>query len=83
MQEGKMYGTHKDLAKVKYYNRYGLFLIMDKARVISNKIDWLKFTEYLERKYKNDNMKEFMLSDNKPNNWGYIGKHLVKIDYGN
>src|SRR5665647_112728 len=62
-----------DLAKVKFCDKLGLILIMEKTEEIEENIDWLKFKEDLEEKYKNDNMKEFMLSDAKPTNWGYIG----------
>lgn len=73
-----------DLAKVKYCNKFGFILIMEKAQELDVKnIDWLRFKERLEDKYKNDDMKEFMLSDSKPSNWGYINNKLVKIDYGN
>jgi len=72
-----------DLAKVKYCDRFGLILIMEKAKEFDyNNLNWLEFKNALEEKYKNDDMKEFMLSDAKPTNWGIINGELVKIDYG-
>lgn len=72
-----------DLAKVKFCGKLGLFLIMERAETLDViNLDWLKFKEDLEEQYKNDEMKEFMLSDAKPCNWGYIDNKLVKIDYG-
>ena len=83
IQEKKFSGTHKDLAKVKYCNKYGLFLLMEKANVLPNSVDYNDFLKYLKDKYRNDDMKSFMLSDMKVNNWGYINNRIVKIDYGN
>jgi hypothetical protein len=73
-----------DLARVKFCDKLGLFLIMERAEVLDIiNLDWLKFKEDLEERYKDDEMKELMLSDAKPCNWGYIDGELVKIDYGN
>lgn len=77
-----MSGLHKDLAKVIYCNGLGLFLVMEKAIVISSEVDRFDFIEYIENKYKNDKYHSIMLSDITPDNFGYIGEHLVKIDYG-
>ena len=82
LKEKKWSGKHKDLAKVFYCSRTGLFLIMEKAEVVSNNIDWGEFCDSLIDKYKDDELKEFMLSDLKPNNWGYVKNRLIKIDYG-
>lgn len=72
---------HKDLAKVKYCDIFGVLLIMEKAEVINNDVDWNEFKLMLTNRYEKDELKEFMLSDCKPSNWGYINEHLVKIDY--
>ena len=82
LKEKNMSGKHKDLAKVFYCNNLGIFLIMEKAEVVSNDIDIGEFCDLLTDKYKDDKLKEFMLSDWKPSNWGYIRGRLVKIDYG-
>lgn len=82
INERKMSGKHKDLAKVFYGNKFGFILIMEKAEVISNDINWDKFKDSLFKIYQNDELREFMLSDYKPSNWGYIQNRLVKIDYG-
>ena len=75
--------NRNDLAKVKFCDKLGLFLIMEKAQELDiDNMDWLKFEEYLIKIYKDDNLKDFMLSDSKPSNWGYINNNLVKIDYG-
>jgi hypothetical protein len=72
-----------DLAKVMFCGKLGLFLVMERAEEIDCKsINWNEFKEQLEKNYKNDEMKEFMLSDPKPSNWGYINGKLVKVDYG-
>jgi hypothetical protein len=55
---------------------------MRKAVVIDLNCNWSDFRNMIEDVYKDDSMKKFMLSDSKPSNWGYIGKQLVKIDYG-
>lgn len=83
LQENKWNGKHKDLAKVLFCDKLGLILVMEKATVIRNTVNWNCFKCYIERKYKNDNLRNFMISDCKPSNWGFIGKRLVKIDYGN
>ena len=69
-----------DLAKVKYCDFLGIILVMDKACRVNIPLNLLKKT--LEKKYKYDYMKEFMLSDFKLSNWGVVGTELVKVDYG-
>ena len=83
LQEKKWSGHHIDLAKVLFCSKFGLFLIMERADVISNNIDWASFQLMIKSKYQYDNLQDFLLSDLKPSNWGYIRDHLVKIDYGN
>ncbi len=87
LQEKLWSGCHPDLAKVLWCSPLGLVLIMERAITLSTdelrEFDWLKFKEDLEEKYKDDDLGEFMLSDTKPDNWGYVGDRLVKIDYGN
>lgn len=76
----------KDLAKVIFCDKLGLFLIMKKLNEVDVNINWIEFRNKLEEIYQNedDNMKQFMLSDMKPSNWGYDENGmLVKIDYGN
>lgn len=81
MSERQWSGYHADFAKVTHSSRIGLWLTMEKADVVSNDVDWDEFKSYLEYKYKDDDLREFILSDCKPSNWGYIGEKLVKIDY--
>lgn len=81
LSEKQWSGHHADLARVYYCNKSGLFLVMERARVVSNNVNWLKFENMLEDKYKNDELKDFLLSDAKPSNWGYISGKLKKIDY--
>lgn len=74
--------SRDDLAKVYYYNKLGLFLIMERVVVCDNDECW-SLLEILEEKYKNDGLKKFMMSDYKPSNWGRrTDGTLVKIDYG-
>lgn len=72
----------EDLAKVYYGNSLGLVIIMKRANVVDVLCNWGEFKDMIYKKYENDNMKDFMLSDCKPSNWGYINNNLVKIDYG-
>ncbi len=71
----------EDLCEVKF-NLFNILILMDKADVISNNISWLEFQNYIENKYRYDNMSSFMLEDIKPSNWGILNGKLVKIDYG-
>jgi len=83
LQEKEWSGHHPDLAKVIFCTRFGLFLVMEKAEVVSNNTNWQSFQTMIKEKYKDDDLKEFITSDTKPSNWGYVKNHLVKIDYGN
>jgi hypothetical protein len=84
--------SRDDLAKVKFCSPLGFFLIMEKAEPIKleelwetdweDADEWEQFSNFLHERYKDDDMKDFMLSDSKPSNWGYINGRLVKIDYG-
>lgn len=78
----KQLKSRDDLAKVYYYNKFGLFLIMERVVVCDND-ECLSLLEILEEKYKNDEFKKFMMSDYKTSNWGRrTDGTLVKIDYG-
>lgn len=70
-----------DLCEV-IFNMLNLVIVMKKADVVDINCNWLKFHEYVENKYKNDELKDFMLEDLKPTNWGILNNMLVKIDYG-
>lgn len=72
-----------DLAKVKFCSKFGFILIMERANIISNEVDASDFFDMINQKYKDDYMKDFMISDLKSSNWGYVNGQLVKIDYGN
>lgn len=86
LQEKQWSGIHPDLARVLFCSWFGLVLVMEKAEVCAERMgedeSWGPFIEMLEERYKDDEFKEFILSDGKPYNWGYIGNRLVKIDYG-
>lgn len=78
----KQLKSRDDLAKVYYYNKLGLFLIMERVVVCDND-ECCSLLEILEEKYKNDEFKKFMMSDYKSSNWGRrTDGTLVKIDYG-
>ncbi len=81
LQENLFSGIHSDLANVIWCDKLGLILIMEKAKILNNE-DW-DIVDILIKKYEDDEMKEFLLSDFKPSNWGYINNKLVKVDYGN
>jgi len=83
MQEELFSGVDDCLCPVMYSDIFGFVLIMERAYVIPNRVNNLNFLNYLEAKYKNNNMREFILSDSKPSNWGILEGRLVKIDYGN
>jgi hypothetical protein len=80
LQEKQFSGSHPDLAEVKWCSPLGLILVMERAEAIS--LDGHSLYVGLKEKYQDDKMKEFLLSDCKPSNWGYIKDRLVKIDYG-
>lgn len=81
LRERKMSGRHPDLAKVCWCFPLGLCLCMERAYPIFVD-DWGKFKDELEVRYQDDEMKDFMLQDTKPSNWGIIRARRVKIDYG-
>lgn len=84
MQEGEFSKIERDdLGKVYYYNKFGLFLIMKKYYIVDNNCNAEKLLSFLEDKYKDDDMRSFMLRDFKPSNWGVYKNKFVKIDYGN
>jgi len=83
LQEKLWSGNHPDLARVSFCGKLGFVLIMERAEVLGNDTNWLDTMEVLEEKYKDDELVEFLLSDFKPSNWGYINGQLKKIDYGN
>ena len=70
-----------DLGVIYCGNRFGLFLVMKKYDICNNNKS-LELLEFLEEKYKNDELKDFMLSDFKPSNWGMHDGRYIKIDYG-
>lgn len=72
-----------DLCPVVNTSRFGFMLVMKKAKVFSDDINWDIFKTIIENKYTNDEMREFMCSDLKPSNFGILDGRLVKIDYGN
>ena len=87
LQEKRFSGLHKDLAKVKYCHRSGLFLIMEKIGELPLYITFELLHIKLDRKYRNDELREFLFSDFKKENWGYVygrsdTRDFVKIDYG-
>jgi len=83
MQEKLFSGVDDCLCPVVYANNFGFVLMMKKASIIPLRVNHSAFCSYLENRYKNNNMKEFILSDLKPSNWGILEGKLVKVDYGN
>jgi hypothetical protein len=83
LREGWRYEhfARNDLAKVFYYNRFGLFLIMERIEVCDND-EAHELYEKIHELYQYDKEKEFMLDDLKPSNWGRKDGKLIKIDYG-
>ena len=75
--------NRRDLGKVYFVSRFGLINIMKKYKVLDWN-DWEYRKQEIVRIYEKDDMKEFMLSDLKPQNWGIdeYGEY-VKIDFGN
>ena len=72
-----------DLAKVFFCDVLGLFLVMERAEDVNYLgFTWEEVKDFVKRKYADDEMGEFMLSDNKAENWGYVKGILKKIDYG-
>jgi hypothetical protein len=84
INEGEVYNNinRNDLAKVYYYNKLGLFLIMERVSICSNE-EALDLLETLEEIYQNDTLKDFIMDDYKTSNWGRRQDGtLVKVDYG-
>ena len=84
INEGEVYNNinRNDLAKVYYYNKLGLFLIMERVSICSNE-EALNLLETLEEIYQNDTLKDFIMDDYKTSNWGRRQDGtLVKVDYG-
>jgi hypothetical protein len=84
INEGEVYNNinRNDLAKVYYYNKLGLFLIMERVSICSNE-EALDLLETLEEIYQNDTIKDFIMDDYKTSNWGRRQDGtLVKVDYG-
>lgn len=71
----------EDLAHVYFCSPFGLFLIMQRAEVTSD-MNERRFIRMIYKKYKDDDLRCFMIADCKPDNWGYINGNLVKVDYG-
>lgn len=84
INEGEVYNNtnRNDLAKVYYYNKLGLFLIMERVSICSNE-EALDLLETLEETYQNDTLRDFIMDDYKTSNWGRRQDGtLVKVDYG-
>ncbi len=84
INEGEVYNStnRNDLAKVYYYNKLGLFLIMERVTICGNE-EAFELLEILEEKYKNDTLRDFIMDDYKTSNWGRRQDgSLVKVDYG-
>lgn len=84
--EGQWKGyDNKFLCPIKYSNKFGLVVVMTRARPVNHKgLFWIE----LERLYtyaSNEPQKldkDFFEYDALPKNFGYYNGHLVKIDYG-
>jgi hypothetical protein len=84
INEGEVYNNtnRNDLAKVYYYNKLGLFLIMERVSICSNE-EALDLLVTLEEIYQNDTLRDFIMDDYKTSNWGRRQDGtLVKVDYG-
>ena len=84
IKEGEVYNNinRNDLAKVYFYNKLGLFLIMERVSICSNE-EAFDLLETLEKIYQNDTLKDFIMDDYKTSNWGRRQDGtLVKVDYG-
>ncbi len=83
LQEREYSLKHCDLAKVLFGDFLGFIVVMERADALSCKTtNEIEFAQMLEEKYKNDELKHFMLYDAIPENWGHINGRLIKIDYG-
>ena len=84
INEGEVYNNinRNDLAKVHYYNKLGLFLIMERVSICSNE-EARDLLKTLEEIYQNDTLRDFIMDDYKTSNWGRRQDGtLVKVDYG-
>lgn len=71
-----------DFAIVYWHSPLYFISVMERAEILSNGCDWLEFQEFIENKYKDNVWYDVIINDMKPNNFGYIGDRLVKVDYG-
>lgn len=81
MQERLWSGKHPDLARVLWADPLGLVVVMEKAEIIPYERR-TELRQLLKQRYKDDDLRPFLLSDCKYTNWGYVKGRLVKIDYG-
>lgn len=75
--------NRKDLGKIYFVSKFGFINIMKRYKVLGWD-DWEYIKKEIEKTYEKDDMKDFMLSDLKPQNWGVdeYGRY-IKIDFGN
>ena len=82
IQENKFSGVHNVFTRILFYCPMGLFVIMKKANPIDD-LSAKELEKILNKKYKKDDYFDFIMSDFKVDNFGYINGEIVKIDYGN
>ena len=77
--------NNKFLCPIKYSNRFGLVLIMHRAKPVEHTgLFWVELEKlYLDAANEPQPLgKEFFEYDAFPKNFGYYNGRLVKIDYG-
>nr|DAE36537.1 MAG TPA: hypothetical protein [Caudoviricetes sp.] len=67
-----------NLCPVVFSDKFGFLVIMKRCKVVKHRGLWMAELHTL----KGSLPKEFYLSDLKPENYGYLGGRLVKLDYG-
>lgn len=80
LNECRWRGVSKNMPRTLYCNRFGLVLVAKRCRPIHHR--GLFYVALAELIATSDVAEDFWLSDCKPENYGYIGVDLIKLDAG-
>jgi hypothetical protein len=71
----------RNLPEIRYVAPFGLFLIMKRYRPVKHRgLFWVHLMEVIKSSSLHE---DFWLSDAKPENFGFDGATLIKLDSGN
>lgn len=80
LNESRWRGVSKNMPRTVYCNRFGLVLVAKRCRPVQHR--GLFYVALAELIATSDVAAEFWLSDCKPENYGFIGADLIKLDAG-